>query len=382
MMRHLKTLALILFTVGCAPTSTSRPTHDACTNVAPYSGAALRAPVANRVVQLRPLAQSGLTARERAALSASFSEAREATGAPSLTAALWRSGGAPWTAQSGTPDGYVHYWASVGKIITAAAILRLEAEGRLSLRDPIAVYVEGVPNGEIITLRMLMNHTSGLYSANEDPQVRETGEPLDLEGVLEVLQRQPPYACPGAAWRYSNSGYTLLGAVIEDVTGQPYHVAATQLVLSRSAAQRIRLLAPNDSLGGIVPPANGPSDPSMDLRGPQAAGGIVADSESMALFLRDLMSGRILPRRTVARMLTDLYPMHQDGLWYGLGLMVFDVPGPEGATVWIGHSGGVPGARAIIAFAPNQEAIVSVALVGDGSATATANLLLNTLEDY
>ncbi|NOR62457.1 MAG: serine hydrolase [Rhodobacteraceae bacterium] len=376
---RLTALALILSTVGCTTTGPSRTTHDSCKIVAPYAGPALRGPVANSVTHLRPLDHSGLTSGERSALAAAFAKAKDATGAPSITAAVWQEGGAAWAARSGTPDGHIHYWASVGKIITAAAVLRLELDGQLSLDDPIAKYVEGVPNGEIITLHMLMTHTSGLFSSNEDPQVYEAGDLLDLEGVLDVVRRQPPYACPGAVWRYSNSGYTLLGAVIENITGKPYHVAATELVLSRSAGQGIRMLAPNESLDSIVPPANRRSDPSMDLRGPQAAGGAAADAESMALFLRDLMSGRILPRETVARMLAELYPMHQDGLWYGLGLMVYDVPGPE-AALWIGHSGGVPGARAVLVYAPEQDAIVAVALIGEGSAEATANLLLNALE--
>jgi len=377
---RLTSLALILFTVGCTATGTGRPTHGACTTVVPYAGPALRAPVADGVAQLRPLGRTGLNADERAALAAAFSRAQDATGAPSMAAAVWQDGGAPWSARHGTPDGHLHYWASVGKIITAAAVLRLEEDGRLSLEDPIGTYVEGVPNGDIITLRMLMTHTSGLFSANEDRQVRARGEPLDLEGTLDVVRRQPPYACPGGAWRYSNSGYTLLGVVIEEVTGQPYHAAAHDLVLARSAGRAIRLIPPEDTLDGIIQPADVPAGPRLDLRGPQAAGGAVADAKSMALFLRDLMAGRILPRETVTRMLTDLYPLSQNGVWYGLGLMVYDVPGPDGTSVWVGHSGGTPGAHAVLAYAPAQDAIVAVALTGDGSAEATANLLLDALE--
>jgi len=376
---RLTSLALILLTAGCTATGTSRPTHEACTTVTPYAGPALRAPVTDGVAQLRPRSRTGLNADERTALAAAFSRAQDATGAPSMTAAIWQEGGVPWSARHGTPDGHLHYWASVGKIVTAAAVLRLEADGHLSLDDPIGTYVGGVPNGDIITLRMLMTHTSGLFSANEDRQVRARGEPLDLETVLNVVRRQPPYACPGGAWRYSNSGYTLLGAVIEEVTGRPYHAAAHDLVLARSAGRAIRLIAPEETLDGIIQPADVPAEPRLDLRGPQAAGGAVADAQSMALFLRDLMAGRILPRETVTRMLTDLYPMSQNGVWYGLGLMVYDVPGPDGTSVWIGHSGGTPGAHAVLAYAPAQDAIVAVVLTGDGSAEATANLLLDAL---
>jgi len=376
----LTNLTLILLTTACSVPSINRPTHESCSVVAPYSGPALRAPVTGSEGWLTHVSASGLTTDERAALAAEFLRAREATGAPSMTVAVWQEGGAPWLADHGTPDGNLHYWASVGKIITAAAILRLEVDEQLSLDDPISLYVDEVPNGNIITLRMLMTHTSGLFSASEDQQVRASGEPLDLENVLDVIRRQPPYACPGQAWRYSNSGYILLGAVIEKVTGQDYGTAASELVISRSAAQGIRLLAPGDALDGIVLPVRVPNEPQMDPRGPQAAGGAVGDAQNMALFLRDLLAGRILPQHTVSELMSQLYPMQQDGVWYGLGLMVYDVPKPDGTQLWVGHSGGAPGARAVLVYAPAQDAIVAVALTGEGSAEATANLMLNALE--
>ncbi len=339
-----------------------------------------RAPLPATATRLIPGSQSGLTDGETDALGSAVATALSETGASSLSVAVWQSGGDPWTARPGTPPGTLHYWASVGKIVTAAAILRLAEDGRLTLDDPISAYVEGVPNGNVITLRMLLDHTSGLYSANEDPVVRSNAVSLDCEGLLEVVSRQPPYACPGAAWRYSNSGYTLLGYVVEDVTGEPYHQAAADLVLSRSAARAIRILAPDDSMTDVAAPTGGTDRPTFGFRAHQGAGGVVADAESMALFLRDLLAGRIVSQATVADMTADLYPMFQDGLWYGLGLMVYDVREPDGHVVWIGHSGGVPGARALVAFDPERAGIVAVAMTGEGSSEATANLLFNALE--
>jgi D-alanyl-D-alanine carboxypeptidase len=373
-------LAMSLFAAGCTVTDTQRPSHETCTAAVSHSGADLRAPLPAAATRLAPEPRSGLTPAETDALDHAFGTARAETGAPSLAVAVWQSGGDPWTRSHGTPPGQLHYWASVGKIVTATAILRLAEDGRLSLEDPISAYVAGVPNGDVITLRMLLDHTSGLYSANEDPVVQSRAVPLDLEGLLEVVDRRPPYACPGAAWRYSNSGYTLLGHVIEEVTGQPYHSAATDLVLSRSAARAIRVLAPDDPLADVVGPVGMADGPALEFRTHQGAGGVVADAESMALFLRDLLAGRIASRAAVADMVEALYPMFQDGTWYGLGLMVYDVPGPAGSTMWVGHSGGVPGARAVVAFEPDHEAIVAVALTGEASAEATANLLLNALE--
>lgn len=372
-------LALLLLAAACVETGPGRLTRETCSTVTPYAGEGLRAPVPAATLRLQPAANSGITAAERTALAEAYGRARDMTHAPTMTVAVWQEGGAPWMAGHGSRPGELHYWASVGKIVTAAAILRLEEQGRLSLGDRVTDYVDGVPNGDMITLRMLLSHTSGLFSANEDPTLRENGARLGLPDVLEVVRRQPPYACPGAAWRYSNSGYTLLGAVIERVTGRPYHEAAEALVISRSDARNVRILGPGDPLDGVAPPAGAGDQPILDIRGHQAAGGVVADAASMALFLRDLLSGRIVERDSVARMAETLYPMFGDGMSYGLGLMVYDVPEPDGTTVWIGHSGGVPGRRALLAYAPEKNAIVAVALTGEGSAEATANTLLGAL---
>ncbi len=377
-------LAKVMLAVGAAGiavavacTSQNPVVPAACSAPATYAGPSLRDPLPKSSVTLNSAAQSGLSEAEVTRLAANFDTAFRATKARSMTAAVWQEGGSPWTHREGSDPEQLHYWASVGKILTAAAILRLRADSRLSLDTPISDYVSGVPNGDLITLQMLLNHTSGLFSANEDAQVRKSSTALDLPDLIDVLNRRGSYACPGTYWRYSNSGYTLLGVVLEEVTGKPYHQAATDLVLSRSRAPRIRVLAPDDPLADLAPLATDQFNPAHA----QAAGGVVADAGSMAIFLQDLFAGDILPAAQVEEMFHDLYPMADPGLWYGLGVMAYDVPTAEGATLWLGHSGGVEGAKAVAAYVPSRRAIVTVALAGDGSAEAAANLLLSALDD-
>ncbi|MCC1480450.1 serine hydrolase domain-containing protein [Roseibaca sp. Y0-43] len=371
----LPALALL---AACVSPQTQGVVPSQCAGAAPYAGPSLRAGGVVDASGLSPARGSGLTQAERDRLTQAFATARRATGAESLSVAVWQSGGDPWVAQHRVGAGQLHYWASVGKIVTAAAILRLEEMRKLSLDDPISDYVPGVPLGDAITLRMLMAHSSGLFSLNEDPDLSAQGM-MTLPEVLSALSQKPLYACPGAVWRYSNTGYTLLGAVIEAVTGQPYATAAEDLVLARSRADTIRVLSRRADLSNIVPLGAG-AEPGFDIRAPQAAGGIVADAQSMALFLRDLLAGRIVSRAHVALMTRTLYPMFDQGLWYGLGMMVYDVPSADGAQLWIGHSGGVPGAKAIVAYAPDLDAIAAVALTGGGSAEATAHLLFKALD--
>ncbi len=324
--------------------------------------------------------QSGFSSSEVLRLGTAFDTAFGATNARSMTAAVWQDGGESWTEQQGAPQDQLYYWASVEKIITALTVVQLDATGRLSLDDPVSAFVGYVPNGDRITLRMLLNHTSGLFSANKDPGQRARSGPLTLSEELEILTRRGPYACPGAVWRYSNSGYALLGAVIEEINGDPYHVAATDLILSRSRARGLRMISPDDPLDDIVPLA-GPAGPTaFRPTYAQTAGGLVADAGSMSVLLQDIFSGRIVPERQLPEMIDDLFPMGSPGVWYGLGVLVSDVPAERGPTTWIGHSGEVEGGRAVIAYVPSRQAIVAVALTREGSAEATANLLISALD--
>ncbi|UWR90478.1 beta-lactamase family protein (plasmid) [Phaeobacter inhibens] len=296
-----------------------------------------------------------------------------------MTAAVWQVGGEHWTRAQGADLGDLHYWASVGKLLTGATLLRLDADGRLSLDDPVSRYLDDVPNGNLITLRMLLAHTAGLPGAGEVPQSTAATGALTLSDEIEWLQTHGPFGCPGASWQYSNSGYALLGGVIESVTGLSYDAAVTDLLLSRGTVTNLRMVARDDALNDIVPLVTPQQARPFDVRAAQAAGGAVADARSMSQFLLDLLSGQIVPLAQVMEMFAELYPMDDPGLWYGAGAMVYDVPGDRGTTLWFGHSGGAPGATAIVAYSPLQSAIVAVAITGSGSAEASANLLLAAL---
>lgn len=117
--------------------------------------------------------------------------------------------------------------ASVGKIIAAAAVLRLVDEGRLDLDDDLATLLPSFPNpeqGRQISLRQLLNHTAGLndYVAASYDRWKETGQPLDPSFVLDYVRGRPLDFAPGTHWIYSNTGFYLAGLILERVTGRPW----------------------------------------------------------------------------------------------------------------------------------------------------------------
>lgn len=381
MMYRLLLSTALLAAAGCAGLQPNERTHESCGAVFPYSGGALRAPVDASTFALNVNQTSGLTLEERARLEAAFDRSLEATDAPTMTVAVWQAGGSPWSRESGTPAGHVHYWGSVGKLVTSVAIMKLMEQGRLSLEDPVSNYIQGVPNGEIITLRMLLNHTAGLHSADATEEMRDNGLQLDLENVLRIINERAPYGCPGEESIYSNTHYILLSSVIEEVSDQPYHIAAYDLALANTAGRDVRLVGPDSSLDRVVLPQEQPGLPIWDVRQPRGAGVALASADDMALFLRDLMSGRILEIETVEQMLAEIYPTFPEIMSYGLGITTYDLPPSEGSKFFIGHTGGAPGARGLLVYSPEKQAIIAVALTGNGSVEATVNLLDRALDE-
>jgi D-alanyl-D-alanine carboxypeptidase len=352
-----------------------------CSAAKAYAGPALEPPPTREALPSAAPAAGSFDTATTARLEAALATALAATKARAITVAVSRPGGAKWSAVRNT-DGssapQLFWWASAGKMLTAATILQLAEEGRLSLQDPIARYVPGVPNGEAITLEHLLAHTSGLFSANEDRRVREGRVRLTLADELAVLRRHGAMFCPGERWRYSNSGYGLLGAVVEKVDGRPFAEAATTRVLNKMGAGSLRVLKPDDEAADVAPLA--PAGPNAALVQPSRAGPaapLVGLAEDMNRLLEATLTPGLSSVQTRDLRLARLYRMFDAGSFYGLGIMVYRPPGTD--AYWIGHGGGSPGANAISIWSPADNAFVSVALTGDGSAAATANLLLAAL---
>jgi D-alanyl-D-alanine carboxypeptidase len=351
-----------------------------CDHPAPYVGPGVHAPATAKDFQSHGALDGVLDPQIAARLQAAFDRGLAASpGVKAITVTVAVPGRGVWTAQraaTGDPPAPLYWWASAGKMFTAATILQLADEGKLSLSDPVSRWVAGVPNGDVVTVEHLLNHTSGLFSANEDLVVRREDRPLSFEDRVEVAARHGAMFCPGERWRYSNTGYDLLGRIVEAVDERPYAEAVTARIVTPLGLRATRILAQGGAfadMAAIVPPgAAKPFDPTQ----PGPAGAVVASSPDMVAFLQALLGARILKPETTASLLRTPYPMFDPGTFYGLGLMLYDIPAQPSGLYWIGHSGGAPGVAAQIAWSPRDKAFVAVALTGEGSPPAFANALL------
>lgn len=279
------------------------------------------------------------------------------------------------------------YWGSIAKPITAALILRLVQERKLSLDDRLAHWFPQMPNAAHITIAQLLGHRSGLAVNAGDPLAAFASQAEQLRQAANT----PGVFCPGADAAYSNTGYLLLGLIVEALEQQPYHVVVHQRIAGPLGLRHLRALQPNETnTPGLATPHQGRAprpDPAAWQR--LGNGNIVATADDMLRFWEALLTGRLLPSEMVQQQWAALYPLRnippsaQASSWFGLGVMLTEVVQPSGATqVWLNHLGGIPTANAVVLYAPESEAFVAVAVNNAVSAPAVANALLKVLADW
>lgn len=348
-----------------------------CSSAVTYAGPALHAPLTPPLLAEVP--KAALDPETVARLEAAFVQARTATKAPAMTAAVLVPGKGAWSRTDSGEQPPMLFWASAGKSLVAIVVLQLVEANKLKLEDPISKYVAGVPNGDVVTIRDLLAHTGGLFSANEDLKARAERRAHTVDEDVKIIARHGAMSCPGERWRYSNTGYALLGKVIEAVDGQTWQASVDARILKPLGLKSLRMLAAGDKAEDVAKLVSAKETP-IEPAWAGAAGGAVGSAEDMARVWAALLGGKLLKQETLATMFGKLYPMFDAGSFYGLGAMVIEVPEADGSkSLWLGHLGGTPGASAVVAYSVKDGSVVAAALTGDGSATATANLLLRQL---
>jgi D-alanyl-D-alanine carboxypeptidase len=287
-------------------------------------------------------------------LDAALSQARAAVGAPAATATVMACGHVVWSGASGmyavasqravTPSTRF-ILASTTKTITATMILQHVQAGRLSLQTRLASFYPQLPNASLITLRMLLNHTSGLADYFNSPRINSiiNNQPRHHWTRQEVISAiGKPQFQPGTRYKYTNTNYVVLGGILERVTGRPIE-ADFQRSVSRPAGMRLSSFtyqparsnwfphpyqtAGNGSLIDDWTPGLGIS---ADYWGPVwTDGGLASTAPDLARFGQALFGGRLINRRLLAQMTV------MGRFDYGLGIYDQSFDGHR----WLGHDG-------------------------------------------
>jgi len=250
---------------------------------------------------------------------------------------------------------------SITKQVTAAAVLKLVEEGKVDLSAPIARYLEGLPKAwEAATVEQLLTHTAGIPNHTETAaykaRLREDMAPAELlEAYVTAL---PLDFEPGTKYHYSNTGYILLGMLIERASGQTYQDFLRSRLFDPLGLKHLRYGSENELLLGLVPGyTKGPKPCSYrSTTQTYASGGLVASADEVARWLQLLYEGRVLKPASLARMLANLRLKDGKDVGYGLGVGFRPVAGLRLA----GHAGSIPGYRSWAEADPATRTIVVI----------------------
>ncbi|MEV7750271.1 serine hydrolase domain-containing protein [Streptomyces griseofuscus] len=272
--------------------------------------------------------------------------------APSLVAAVVRGGQAVWHGARSSVDGHapdenVQYRiGSITKTFTAVLVMRLRDEGVLDLSDPLDKHLPGTGVGEA-TIAELLAHTSGVAAESPGPWWERTPGSLRPE-LADVLGEQPLLHPAGRLHHYSNTGYTLLGALVEELRGAPWEEVLHREILEPLGLHRTTPQPEAPYAGGwaVHPWADALlPEPIEDLGRMASAGQLWSTTGDLAKFAVFLARGdeRVLGAESVREMRTPAAPAEApdvvDGVTYGLGMQLH----ARGGHLLFGHSGSLPG---------------------------------------
>lgn len=340
-----------------------------------------------------PTAEPGPTLAEtraiarRVRLQIELDAVRARLGIPGVSVTVIFGDGSSWTGTSGRADvagkkavqpDTAFALASVSKTYTAALILSLVRDGRMDLDAPAVTYISGTALDRRITVRQLLDHTSGLddFFLHTPIDRALQADPDAFWSVKRTLKYVgKPYFPPGRGWHYSNTNYLYLGLIAERVTGAPLATALRERFFGPLDLNATWYQAVEKPLGPLAHGYRfaGPklSSPAIDLSGkaPVApfrsvvtaaggAGSIAATSTDLARWGRLLYTGEVLGPAMTAQMLEGVAftAAYSPRVPYGLGVQAF----PIGGRLAVGHSGRLLGFRSSLRHLPAENVTIAV----------------------
>ncbi|MFD3328786.1 serine hydrolase domain-containing protein [Streptomyces sp. NPDC058701] len=302
--------------------------------------------------------------------------------------------------------------ASNTKTMTAALVTLLAQDGRLKLSDPVSAYVDGVPNGDRITLAQLLTMRSGLYNYTNAPELSQAldadpGKAVTPRQMLDIAFRHPPNFAPDTSYEYSNTNYLLLGLVAEKAGGSSLTRQFQDRLFAPLGLEGSSLPAP-DELSPPAPYSHGymyggtayalvdqpyPASLQAEARSGKlapvdytrqnpsyafGAGNAVSTADDLAAWIRALVTGRVLDAGSQKQWLDSPRaedPAAPDGQKYGYGI-AYQRFAPAAAMYY--HGGELPGFNSFIGHDPDNDVTLviwtNLTLSPDGRTTAQALL--------
>jgi CubicO group peptidase (beta-lactamase class C family) len=256
---------------------------------------------------------------------------------------------------------------SITKIFTAAAILKLSEQNKLSLQDTLGEYIPNItPQYKDLTIDSVLSHTSGLPDYLGDPSISKVYDKYaSVDQVIQSISKQPLNSEPGQRYSYSNLGYVLLGKVIEVSSGMPYDQFMFNTFFKPLKMDDTFVITKGTSVGKVNGYTTSRHAPNKYLNPEEvterawhvdrswiySAGAIASTLADMSLWQSALKSGNVISKDNVRLMTTQAKLNNNESVNYGYGLDIYPISGLQSFS----HQGQVPGFFAWHVYFPNEE---------------------------
>ena len=305
---------------------------------------------------------------------------------PGAIVGVWQEGKEPYVRTFGvsdtatgkpmTADMHMRI-GSNSKTFTITALLMLADQGKLKLDDPISRYVEGVPNGDKITLRQLAEMRSGIYSYSDETNPRIAEEPnrqWTPDELIAIAIKHPRLFPPGAKFDYSNTNTVLLGKAIEKASGQSLKSFIEQHILKPLGLKNTvfpegaEMPEPYSHGYYAMPDGKLVDATNWNPSWGWASGNMISTLEDMKVWARALATGELIsPAMKKEREKFLPAPGEGDGALYGLAL--------ENQNGWLGHNGNILSYMAYPYYLPAERTTVVVLLNSGANPLGTWSLM-------
>ncbi len=251
---------------------------------------------------------------------------------------------------------------SVTKQFTSTLILMLIEEGKMKLDDDITKYIPSYPtHGHTITIHHLLNHTSGIKSYTSMMEWRKLWRnDLSTSELIEVFKDQPMDFLPGEKYAYNNSGYVLLGHIIEQVTGKSYEDVLIEKIINPLGLKNTHY----GNAAKIIPKRVSGYQFGMGLKNaeylsmthPHAAGSIMSSVEDLYIWNQAIKSNKLISSESFTKAITPTVLRDGSKIDYGYGWSLSQISGSKTYE----HSGGIFGFISNVIYIPEEDVYVAI----------------------
>lgn len=255
---------------------------------------------------------------------------------------------------------------SVTKQFTGAAIMQLAEQGKLSLQDDLTKFIPDYPTqGKKITVEHLLTHTSGIksYTGMEEWTDEVRRKDFTVSALIDYFKNQPMDFEPGTKYEYNNSGYILLGYIIEKVSEQTYAEYVTEhffkpLGMKNSWYGDVAPVIKNRAAGYSQADVAGTysNAPYLSMTQPYAAGSLLSTVEDLYTWTKALHSGKVVKSESLKKMTTPYILSDGSNTHYGYGLQMGNLLG----SPTVEHSGGINGFLSDLIYLPEEDVCVAI----------------------